>query len=262
MLTALPYYGGKSRLGPWVLRHLPYSYDAPYVEPFGGMLGVLLQRRPARIEVAGDRNPDLINWWECVRSDWRELKRLVAHTPHSRKVLDDALTAFQTPAARSSLDRALLYHILMTQSMEANAYDKSLTLLRYRAPVVYGDRLEALAERVRNVQFLVVDAVELLDHFRGRADAIIYCDPPYKTTENKRYGPGHTVDYHWLTQALIAQRGRVAISGYDDEWDSLGWRKVQTEKAVGIIHKRDVKKGKPRIESLWLNFDPPKDGFF
>ena len=45
----------------------------------------------------------------------------------------------------------------------------------------------------------------------------------------------------------MAQRGAVGISGYGDEWDVLGWRKV-TRPAL-----RRQFNGGARLEVLWLN---------
>ena len=46
----------------------------------------------------------------------------------------------------------------------------------------------------------------------------------------------------------MAQRGAVGISGYGNEWDVLGWRKV-TRPAL----RRQINGGEARLEVLWLN---------
>ena len=61
-LSALRYYGGKNaqhRTGRWIASMLPY--DKGYVEPFAGMLGVLLQRRRSAAEMVNDADGNLID---------------------------------------------------------------------------------------------------------------------------------------------------------------------------------------------------------
>ena len=62
-------------------------------------------------------------------------------------------------------------------------------------------------------------------------------------------------DWDALTEALLAQRGRVAVSGYGDEWDHLGW---QRHERTG--HMRDHRPGSytVRTEVVWTSYDPPQ----
>ena len=47
---SLPYYGGKRRYGKgeWIAAQLPWRRDSSYIEPCGGMAGVLLARPPVK----------------------------------------------------------------------------------------------------------------------------------------------------------------------------------------------------------------------
>ena len=58
-----------------------------------------------------------------------------------------------------------------------------------------------------------------------------------------------------LTEALQAQKGQFAISGYPGEWDHLGWV-LRTHANV----RRLRGKGEPRLECLWMNYEPPGGG--
>lgn len=84
---ALSWLGGKSahasaRTGRWINSLLPPAWAAyTYVEPFAGMLGILLQRPPARREIVNDLDGDIINWWRVVRDHCEELGRLLDFSP-------------------------------------------------------------------------------------------------------------------------------------------------------------------------------------
>ena len=128
-------------------------------------------------------------------------------------------------------------------------------------------RIDILSERMREVTLENMDAVDFL---KKCADAdkperqIIYCDPPYRTSDVSSYSQQGT-DWDELAEVLQTQGGRVAISGYGEEWDMLGW-----EKKTRGTHRATLVKGKgvevtPRTECLWANYrlnaQPRLDGF-
>ena len=84
---ALGWVGGKSfygthKTGRWIAGLLPPPEATyTYLEVYAGMLGILLQRRPAKREIVSDLDGDLINWWTVVRDQPEELAELLEWTP-------------------------------------------------------------------------------------------------------------------------------------------------------------------------------------
>ena len=78
--------------------------------------------------------------------------------------------------------------------------------------------------------------------------------PPYPTATTTPYLHSE-VDKGALTDALTRQRGFVAVSGYGDEWEHLGWRRE-----VMLSNRTNIKgaRGEARTEVLWLNREPPQ----
>ena len=74
----------------------------------------------------------------------------------------------------------------------------------------------------------------------------IYADPPHPSATTTGYVV-RDFDRDGLADVLMAQRGAVGISGYGDEWDVLGWRKVTRPALCRQIN------GGARLEVLWLN---------
>lgn len=271
---ALPYYGGKhprTRRGKWIAALLgPPAPRSSYIEPFAGMLGVLLARPPAKVELANDVNGWIVAWWRAVRDCPEEFARLLAATPCSRALFDEAVETVLAGARSGDLLRdALTIHICIDQGMRHGPNPSrgswapcfsgavgSVPSLRWQR-----ERLAALAARMRGVQLECRDACAILERARRAADALIYADPPYRSADCSPYGAAAgRLDWGRLAELLAAQKGRVAVSGYGDEWDSLGWHRSELADFHRPIGVHAGAPHSPRREVLWTNFPPAGEG--
>jgi len=92
------YHGGKSgaaigsgSLGSWIADQLPPPTPQQlYVEPFAGMLGVLLQRQPAGKEIINDLDDRISDFWRAVRYHPEQLEWMLRWTPLSRSTFSKA----------------------------------------------------------------------------------------------------------------------------------------------------------------------------
>jgi len=254
-LSGLPYYGGKSVLsntgtGPWINSLLPQDTDVLYCEPFAGMLGVLLQRQPAKKEVVNDKSEHIINWWRVVRDMPTEFEYLTQHTPQSRSEFEWAKENMNNP---NSLYRALAFHVVCLQG--AMHTEKSKHWTKHINPDVgtigmwRPNRIKELATRLRKVHLECCDAVKLLRETQNINNAVIYCDPPYSLADTSPYV--EEVDRDELMPLLLSQQGKVAISGYGDEWDCLDWHRSEYQ-----TFTKQIRGGSERIEVLWTNYKP------
>ncbi len=254
---SLPYYGGKRGYGKaeWIAGLLPWEKDSCYLEPFAGMAGVLLARPAVKVELLNDLNGRLVNWWRMVRNCPDEFGYLVEHTPISRDEFRWACRMVDNPEL-SDMQRALAFHILISQCVTAG--DNRLSgrgwIRRFDPAIGSFSRhtaaeISRLAERMRNVQLENVDALDLLERTAGCDYAVIYCDPPYPTADTSAYSIGH-LDFDRLGELLQAQQGAVAVSGYEGEWDCLGWA---AERKQALRRQLNSRGGEPRTELLWRN---------
>ena len=88
-------------------------------------------------------------------------------------------------------------------------------------------------------------------------DAVVYCDPPYRNADTSPYR--HVPDWTALEEVLRAQTGRVAVSGYGDDWDSLGWRSAELPSEVRVYTAGEMSK-LDRNEKLWMNLSAARGG--
>ncbi len=266
----LPYFGGKhprTRRGKWISATIgPTPPRFSYIEPFAGMLGVLLSRPPACIELANDANGWVISWWRAVRDHPDEFGRLIAATPRSRALYEEAVETVKAgPCSGEQLRDALAIHICVEQGMThgpvptRGAWSVCFSGANGSTGIEgwTRERVAALAARLRRVQLECRDACAIMERTRRTANAVIYVDPPYRTANTSPYGEAaRRIDWGRLADLLAAQPGRVAVSGYGDEWDALGWHRSELADRHRPIGAQAGAPASPRCEVLWTNFPP------
>lgn len=245
MKPPAPYYGGKTRIAPWIVSLM--TPHQRYVEPFCGTASVLLAKPKTRFEVVNDRDQHLVNFFRVLRDRPDELERACRLTPYAR---DEFL------GARDSLDevpddveRARRWWIRVVQGFNnaPGAWSTGWSLSSNRGTTEptsaanLVERFESIAERLRTVAIENQDALVLIERF-DHPDAVVYCDPPYLgSTRSGRERRSGTMDYvHDMTldedhTALAEVLGRcsahVLLSGYSSPlYDDLyaGWDRVET----------------------------------
>ena len=235
----LPWYGGKQGFGKaaWIADLLPWEYRSTYIEPYAGMASVLLHRRPVACEILNDLNGDVVNWWRVLREQPDAFSHAVQCIPHSRVEFMRALQIRDDPTA-DPFDRAVAFHIITAQGVMQSTSKAAWTIsvsqnsFGLKSSASWSDdRVRGLHQRLRNVQLECRPALDILKRVADKPHAVIYCDPPYMQTDTSAYQVCR-VDIDRLTDLLLAQRGRVAISGVHDEWDHLGWQRHEREGAA------------------------------
>ena len=257
----LRWWGGKQRGGKadWIASLLPWEKESTYVEPFGGMASVMARRYPVKCEIYNDLDGRAVNWFRVMREQTEEFSRLLSLTPHSREEYERAVAMIDDD---DNLVSAWAFHIVVQQGMSSSIGGKkdwSITKNSENTHKVGAwktERVMSIVNRFRFVQFENKDAVELLSWLSDRPNAVIYCDPPYFTSTTSKYQHGK-VDIGKLTDVLLEQSGRIAISGYAKEWAHLGWQRH--EKESWIVSNGANKISEPRTEVLWTNYDAHAD---
>ena len=250
----LSYYGGKQAQGKaaWIASLLPWSRESTYCEPFGGMMSVLLHRQPVRTEIYNDLDGNVVNWWWAVRNHRQEFGQMVEAMPHSRKEFEWAFHTIRNNNG-TRLDRALAFHVLCLQGVIASPYKTGWSIGIDHKPARWrSERVACLAERIWNVHIECKPAHELLNMLAYSSETVIYCDPPYPTSAIDPYQ--ETTDYSELTEALLSQTGSVAVSGYGDEWQHLGWQRHEKESWTTRWGEH-AGPAQARTEVLWTNYE-------
>jgi DNA adenine methylase len=251
---ALRWFGGKWRLGPWIVGHLP-PHDA-YCELYGGAASVLLRKPPAKLETWNDLHGRLVNFFTVLRSRPDELVRALELTPYARAEYEQAREVAADP-----LEDARRFYVLAQQGRVGAATRSCRSGWRYECEPTRGSvvadefavtvHLRAIAERLKHVQVEQDEALAVLRRY-DRATTLHYVDPPYVIAARRSWDRyAHELDsdgHRALAETLHAARGMVVLSGYPSAlYDDLYGAWAQVDRAEQIDSGRHV------TERLWFN---------
>ena len=264
-IKTMHWWGGKQdpkRL-EWILSLLPTNRKS-YIEPFGGMASVLLNRPPAHSEIYNDLNGRVVNWFKVVRDQPADLIRLLKATPYSRQIWEECRQAIVEEEQHSALDRAYHFTVVVSMNMlhtdnldtQKGTWRKSVIRPPSNKFVQLPAELPFISARLRKVQIENIDAIKLLETCCKFPDALIYCDPPYPSRDNTGY-KNDSLDISELKNILLSQKGTVAISGSKGEWDDLGWHRHE-QKLPKSRAKHGHTLNDADTEAVWTNYAVPR----
>ena len=258
MKSILKYPGAKWGIAPWVISFFPKHHS--YLEPFFGSGGVFFNKARSNIETINDLDGEVINLFECVRSDPEKLAHAVFFTPYAKALYDQAFSV-EIPQDRFERARRLLIRCNMGHGFRTTGERvgwKNDVCGRERAYAAKAwcdlpDIIIEAANRLRGVQIENAPAAEVISRFNNPG-VLVYCDPPYvlSTRRGKQYRCEMTDDDHLqLLDVLKRHKGPVLISGYPSKlYDAelAGWHQETT---LTTDQLSQVKK-----EVLYMNFEP------
>ncbi len=258
----LRYYGGKWRIAPWIIGHLP-DHTA-YVEVFGGAAGLLLRKPRSRIEIYNDLEAQVVAFFRVIRDPVKcaALERHLSLTPFARETFDEAYLESEDEiegVARFVTRSAMGHGTCSMNPRDSNGFrscDVRAGRSYAREWLGISEAVSAAGRRFQGVTIEQLDFCRCIPKFDAPT-TLFYCDPPYLLGLRAAGGKGYVhemsaEDHRHLAWMLRQVKGKVIVSGYPSElYDHLyaGWR--TDTKAVSANGQRGAV---PRTEVLWMNF--------
>lgn len=267
--AVMNYPGGKARLAPWIIDHLPEHNT--YVEVFGGSAAVLVHKPESINEVYNDIDDDLIEFFEVLRDRRDDLLDWLEHTPYSRSLYERFADAYHNderstdPVVRAGRLWYLLQAGFNGDLTKRNSFSTSTSARGYpcdsqaRNYHRSRERLEAFAARFQAVTIECLDWRDVLDRYDSDT-TVFYVDPPYTAVRSEGYYPNHDLDHAELIERLDDLEGEAVISygelpDYPDSW-------ALREQTVTSTLSRANGEDKDCPERLLLTFDPDETTIF
>lgn len=254
---ALRYYGSKWQLAAWIYQYLPPHEHR--VIPFAGSLSDTLRWPVPKLETVSDLDGRVFNFFQILRDRPTELIRAIKLTPWHEREYELSREPVPDP-----LEDARRFWVTCWMSVQGgpNPGKSGFRFVKSREGRLSGvakdgvqiDHLYDVAERLKHIQFLNKNALEVIKKFKNEPNALIYLDPPYiKETRAMVTGYNHESEeaLHTVVAELVHDcAGYVVICGYTSDLYSdlyADWHKVNRTARVNG--------GGSKQETLWL---PPR----
>lgn len=259
MKAIVKYPGSKWSIADWIISFFPEHHS--YLEPFFGSGAVLFNKPRSNIETVNDLDGNVVNLFECIRSDPERLARSIYLTPYARDVYERAFR--ESP--EDPFEKALNFYIRLNMG---HGFRTTGEKVGWKNDVQGRERSYAsqdwchlpekillAAERLRGVQIECMPAIDLMKRFNNEK-VLIYLDPPYmpgvRHGKQYRHEMYDAKSHAQLLDTALSHKGYVIISGYETDLynDMLsGWHKEYTTCYSQVCSKKK--------EVIWMNYDPP-----
>lgn len=257
MKAVIKYPGSKWRIAKWIINYFPDHHS--YLELFFGSGAVLFNKPRSHIETVNDLDGNVVNLFKWIKNDPEKLAHEIYFTPYARVVYEDAFVSVPEDSLQQAVNSYIclnMGHGFRTNGEKVGWKNDVQGRERAYAAVDWcklPEKILQAAERLRGVQIECRPAVELIRRFNS-PKVLIYADPPYMlgTRHGKQYlCEMDDPDHEELLDALLAHKGPVLLSGYDNDLYNDRLRNWHREEAVSYSQIASRK-----TEVLWMNYEP------
>jgi len=261
------YFGSKWMLAQEIVAMIPPHKT--YIEPFFGSGAIFFTKPLAKVNIINDLDSNVANFFEVIRENPDQLKKMLEWTPYSRKICQDIdANGFNTSDKIKwaweffcwiNLTRGTSTKICASHSALRRSFsDGRCVELFNEIPNRFYEASRMLKKAIienRDVMKLLEDIRKLEDE--DRKECFVFLDPPYNADTRSRidhkYGidlvhqPSFEDDFLDKTSKLDV---RMMVCGYEcPKYDEAykGWNKQQWQVRNEM--------GNERTETIWYNYD-------
>lgn len=266
MTAPITYYGGKTKMLADIERL--YIDTGRYVEPFAGGASFFWHKKPSEIEVIGDTNGMVTNFYRVIKSPkmLKELSELAEGTVYSEFAWEEARYIYSHPGGYSKPERAWAFWMLYNCSFGGMGAHGAFQITCHQndswvPPVGLNNKkrkLKYYGDRMKRVMILTKSALEVIVKFDS-PETYFYLDPPYWQASQGPY-KGYTLrNFQKLLELCSKMKGKFLLSSYacellKDYVDQNNWNQILLDKTLAVSSNGDRK-----VESLVFNYDEPAE---
>lgn len=262
MRPPLTYWGGKQNLLKHILPMIPEHKC--YIEPFCGGAAVFFAKLPAKISIINDKNGEVVNFYEVLRSPRlrRRLCTELQQTSYARKLFLRAIDIFFSPRGYSRVERAWAlftacaqaYNTKLSGSWSLSATANRADRWQRKIELLCNPELEEL---LKHLQLDNRDALVLIR--AAKPDSFIYADPPYPDADQGHYSGYSYTDLELLLKELEQTPAKFMLSSYPSELlriyvERNGWQMREIICPLNASPRRENGHRVKKTEVLTMNY--------
>jgi DNA adenine methylase len=263
------YYGGKGSHLKHLLPILEAIPHVNYVEIFGGLAALLLNKKPRKREVYNDLDDVLCALMRTVRTRPLELAKEVEQTPYAISEYKYCLEQLKKSDIDEMEKARCAWTLLKTtfnSSITSGGFSTGGRIYtgNIAAQLHNTTHFDAISKRLSGVVIENNDWQTIFDMYDA-PDTLFYLDPPYHldTRSGRAYRKewGHE-DYVNMVNRLSQCLAHVVLSGYEhpvyEPLELAGWGKFTYEALTMQANKGEGHKR--AMECVWLS--PTAKGYY
>jgi len=252
-LRAFPYPGGKGKHADWIISHM--ADHNRYIEPFCGSAAVFFNKPRVKMEVLNDIDGNIVHFFKTLRNKPESIISYLEKQPFSFQDYQRIENSYySSDFPQDDVQRAAEFYFLRYSQFGAglranNGFARQGKSLRSQAKAFkYSlENTEKVAHRLKDALIESREFDWVLNYY-DHEDALFYCDPPYRGTENK-YAT-RMMDHDRLLDLLKGLKGRFILS-YDHEIEDTDFFRIEKESRYAIDRG-----GRSTTEYLYMNYNP------
>jgi len=262
--TPFGYFGSKNKIALQLCTHLP-PHNC-WVEVFCGSAALTLSKVKSQIEIINDIDNDIVNFFQQLRNNNKELLRLIQLTPYAEQELILARTKEGELSAVERARRFLVQSMMAINGVFGDerggfSYSDSYSRNGHEARVnrwnSLPNRLDTVIKRLKSVRVENKDARKIVKRYLNRPATLLYLDPPYLGDRTNGYNIDANNEKFHTELLKLANKANcmIFISGYENDLynsiltDELGW----STKKIETSTKGSNGTSYGRTEVLWMN---------
>lgn len=188
-----------------------------WVDVFGGSGVVTINRLHSRFEVLNDKDPEIYNVYNTIKTCGLQLADRLKYTINSR---EEFIWCRDNWKRFTGLERVAMWLYARQMSFSDTGQGWSRVIKPRATKRIDIDSILKMSVRLQNVELTNMDAIECIRVYDNR-EAIIYLDPDYIGAEKLyRYG----VDHRKMLDTIQESRSFFAVSNFRNKlYDSYQW---------------------------------------
>jgi DNA adenine methylase len=227
----LKWVGGKTQLLPEILPQMPEKYGR-YIEPFFGGGALFFNIRP-RGGIIADSNPELINLYQTVASEYEEVITRLGRYQNTEEAFyaSRAKDWTKLAPAEAAARTIFLNRTCFNGLYRVNRQGKfNVPFGKYKNPKILDeDALYAASLLLRNTTIICGDYKKVLREY-AQADDFIFLDPPYLPVSEYS-------DFKRYTKEQFYEEDHVELAAEVKRLHELGCHVILTNSNHPLVHE-------------------------